>query len=283
MSRSRPAALLVAALFLTLLPGTAHAQAPRVDLRVLLVTDGTPAVEALRGVLDRVGIPVDVFDLNDPARPRIDGALLADGANAHFQGVVLPDRAPAGLPAAELAALYAFERQFGIRQLDASVTANPAVGLAEPTDTAGYGGPFDGGTATLTPDALAGDFAYARGPVPFSDDEPGVDESWAQIARPLAGFRPLLTATSPNGKGDGALAGVLTSGGREELVLTFTYDAGSRQLQVLAPGLITWLTRGVHLGFDRSYLALHVDDVLLPNVRWVPGLHCTPEADCPPR
>ena len=51
---------------------------------------------------------------------------------------------------------------------------------------------------------------------------------------------------------------------------------------MLAPGLVNWLTRGVHLGFDRSYLAVHVDDVLLPNVRWVPGVHCTPGADCPP-
>ena len=106
-------ALLVAALLLVLLPAVAHAQAPRIDLRVLLVTDGTPPVEALRGVLDRVGIPVDVFDLNDPARPRIDGPLLADGTNARFQGVVLPDHAPTGLPAAELAALHAYERRFG--------------------------------------------------------------------------------------------------------------------------------------------------------------------------
>ena len=27
---------------------------------------------------------------------------------------------------------------------------------------------------------------------------------------------------------------------------------------------------------------MHIDDVLLPNVRWVPGVHCAPEADCPP-
>ena len=65
-------------------------------------------------------------------------------------------------------------------------------------------------------------------------------------------------------------------------MLAFSYDDDSTQLQVLAPGLVGWLTRGVHLGFDRSYLAVHVDDVLLPNVRWVPGVHCTPGADCPP-
>jgi hypothetical protein len=276
------AAVLVAALLLVLLPGTAPAQAPRIDLRVLLVTDGTEPVEALRTVLARVGIPVDVLDLNDPGRPRIDAALLADGANARFQGVVLSDSAPTGLPAAELAALHAYERRFAIRQLDASGTARPGAGLAEPTDAFGYSGPFDGGTAQLTPEALAGEFAYARGPVPFSDDEPGVDETFVQMGGPLTGFRPLLTATSPDGRRSGHLMGVFAAGGREELVLTFTYETDSRQLQVLAPGLVAWLTRGAHLGLDRSYLAVHVDDVLLPNVRWVTGAHCTPEADCPP-
>ena len=118
--------------------------------------------------------------------------------------------------------------------------------------------------------------------MPFSDDDPAVEDSYVQMATPLAGFRPLLTATSPDGTRSGALAGILTDAGREELVLTFSFDADARQLQVLAPGLVSWLTRGVHLGFDRSYLAVHIDDVLLPNVRWVPGVHCTPGADCPP-
>jgi hypothetical protein len=273
---------LALALLLLLVPGVASAQRNRVDLRVLLVTDGAPPVEALRAHLARLGIPVDVLDLGDLGRRRIDDALLADGPHAHYQGVVLPDQAPTGLPPAELAALHSYEQRFGIRQLDASVTATPAVGLIEPTDTVGYSGPFDGGTAQLTPEALAGDFGYARGPVPFSDDEPGVDESWVQLAPPRPGFLPLLTARAPGGTRSGALAGVLGVAGREELVLTFTYNTDTRQLQVLAPGLVAWLTRGVHLGFDRSYLAVHIDDVLLPNVRWVPGVHCAPEADCPP-
>jgi hypothetical protein len=287
MTRTRRAGrALVAAVILLLvpaaLPGTASAQANTVDLRLLVVTDAGPSVEALRTLFARVGIPVDVLDLNDPGRRRIDAALLADGGHAHYQGVVLPDHAPPGLSAAELAALYAYERRFGIRQLDASATAKPTTGLAEPTPAVGYSGAFDGGTAQLTPEALAGDFAYARGPVPFSDDDPAVEDSYVQMATPLPGFRPLLTATSPDGTRSGALAGILTDAGREEFVLTFSFDADARQLQVLAPGLVSWLTRGVHLGFDRSYLAVHIDDVLLPNVRWVPGVHCTPGADCPP-
>ena len=159
----------------------------------------------------------------------------------------------------------------------------------EPVGATGYSGPFDGGTAQLTPEALAGDFAYARGPVPFPDENPAVDDTFVQMARPLAGFRPLLTATAPDGKRSGALAGVLTAGGREELVLTFAYDADARALQVLGPGLVAWLTRGVHLGLDRSYLAVHIDDVLCltcagcPACTAPPGPTARPGSRCRPR
>ena len=79
---------------------------------------------------------------------------------------------------------------FTIRQLDASATAKPTTGLAEPTPAVGYSGAFDGGTAQLTPEALAGDFAYARGPVPFSDDDPAVEDSYVQMATPLPRCTP---------------------------------------------------------------------------------------------
>ena len=49
----------------------------------------------------------------------------------------------------------------------------------------------------------------------------------------------------------------------------------------MAPALIAWLTRGVHFGVDRSYLAVHIDDVLLPNARWLPDVNCAVGADCP--
>jgi hypothetical protein len=259
----------------------AHAQEPRVELRVLVVSDGSAPVEALRTVLVRTGVPVEVVDLQDPDRRRVDAALLAPAPDvARFQGVVLPDQAPRTLGADELRALHAYERQFQVRQIDASVVASAAVGLSPVTDTVGYSGPFDKGVAQLTAQALGAEFGYARGPVPFSGSGPAAP--WVEIARPLAGFRTLVSATVPGTGRRGAVAGVWPAGGREELVLTFAYDADSTQLQVLAPGLVGWLTRGVHLGLERSYLAVHVDDVLLPNVRWVPGVHCTPGADCPP-
>uniref|UniRef100_UPI001C69123D hypothetical protein n=1 Tax=Pseudonocardia pini TaxID=2758030 RepID=UPI001C69123D len=73
---SRPL-LLVAVLLATLLAGVpALAAGPRVDLRVLVVTDGQPEVEAIRGALVAGGIPIDVVDLADPARPWLDEAAL---------------------------------------------------------------------------------------------------------------------------------------------------------------------------------------------------------------
>lgn len=260
-------------------PGRADVPGARIDLRVLVVTDGGQEAEAVRQALRSIGVPTQVVDLRDPARPKIDALYLADVAatppHARFQGVVLPNPDP-GLQVEELDQLREYERQFGIRRLHAFVPASAAIGLADP----GYFGQFDGGSAQLTAEAIAGDFSYARGRVPFSDATPDQSDTWVEIAAPLPGFRPLLTAEVPGG-GTGAIAGVLEQDGRAELNLTFSYEANSIQFQALAPGLIRWLTKGVHLGLERSYFAVHIDDVLLPNARWLPEHKCAAGGDCP--
>jgi hypothetical protein len=275
-------ALLLASVMLASIQPAVRADVPgvRIDLRVLVVTDGQNETEAFRNALRSVGVPAQVVDLRDPARPRIDAQFLADdGAappRARFQAVVLPNPNP-GLEAEELARLREFEQRFGIRRLHASVQAAPAVGLAEP----GYIGQFDGASAQLTEEALRGDFSYARGRIPFRDETPDEPDSWVELASPLPGVRPLLTGDVPGGGGTGVLAGVLEQDGREELNLTFSYESNSVHFQVLAPGLIRWLTKGVHLGLERSYFAVHIDDVLLPNARWLPEHNCASGDDCP--
>jgi len=77
--------------------------------------------------LDREGVPYDVVKLADANRPKITAAFLADGTTrAKYQGVVMPNEN--ALPADELAALAPFEKQFGVRQVDAYTWANPANG-----------------------------------------------------------------------------------------------------------------------------------------------------------
>lgn len=268
----------VVLLVTTLTTATARAAGNRVDLRILLVTDRSPELIAVQALLASGGVPFDLVDLTDPGRRRLsrDELTVPDTVpHARYQGVVLPNEAPAGLDRVELAALHDYELDFGIRQLDAAAHPTPRTGLAEPTDAVGWSGPFAGGSARLTDLARADGFGDMRGDIPFS---PG---AWAEIAAPLRDFRPVLTATSPDGRRRGVLAGVLGINGREELVLTFSYDAASTQFAALGPGIVEWLTRGVHLGLRRSYLAVHVDDVLLQNARWVPGAGCSSGHHCP--
>src|SRR5664279_5564305 len=45
-------------------------------------------------------------------------------------------------------------------------------------------------------------------------------------------------------------------------------------------GIITWMTRGVHLGNHRNYFATQIDDVFLADSRWSSTGHCTPGDGC---
>ncbi|GAA0811400.1 hypothetical protein [Spirilliplanes yamanashiensis] len=251
---------------------------PRVDLAVLVVTDGGAATQAVAAHLTAQGVPHRTVRLDDPGRPAIDAAFLADADGANFQGVVLPNANPFA-DQAELAALHAFEARYGVRQVDAYLWPTPQVGLNYPA----YSGPLDGTTAAATAEGLAGPFRYLRGHVPFEDNDPGLWESYGFLAQPLVDapdtFTPLVTTVAPDGTA-GVLAGVFGSGGREELAVTFAYNAAQQQFRLLAPGMVEWLTRGVHLGLHRNHLSVHVDDVFLGDARWHTGGNCTPGEDC---
>ncbi|MEO3786513.1 hypothetical protein ABGB12_24575 [Actinocorallia sp. B10E7] len=259
-------------------PQAAHAAGPRIDLKVLVVSDGGPSVRAVVEQLASEGVPHRVVNLDDGSRPVIDTAFLQDtvgGApRAKFQAVVLPNSDPFENKA-EMEALVAFEQQFGIRQLSAYVYPNAGVGLNPPSQA----GPLDGSSTELTPAAKAGAFRYLKGPVPFEDIAPDVTETYGYPSTPLPDgegtrFEPYLTK-------DGAtLAGVYTHDDRSEMVLTFSANTHQTQFRTLAHGLVTWLTKGVHLGLNRQYFSVHVDDVFASDSRWSTAENCTPGEDC---
>ncbi|WP_214109306.1 hypothetical protein [Acrocarpospora catenulata] len=181
-----------------------------------------------------------------------------------------------------MSALVDYERRFGIRQISAYVYAYPDVGLNYPE----YAGPLDGMTATMSP---GGPFPYLAGQVPFDDESPVAAETWGYLATPLPNdpatgksFQPLLTMPIPNSANQGVVAGVYTHDGRSELVVTAAANPNQRQFQMISHGLLTWLTKGVHFGYDRNYFALHVDDVFGDDTRWNAEYNCTPASDCPP-
>ncbi|TDD73302.1 hypothetical protein [Actinomadura rubrisoli] len=263
---------------------TARAAGPRIDLQVLVVTDGGAPVSAVADQLKIEGVPYRTVDLRKADRPVIDAAFLSDTVDgvprAKYQAVVLPNASPFQ-NGTELAALADYEKRFGIRQLDAYVHPSAAVGLSAPT----YSGNLDGATAQVSAAGKADAFRYLRGPVKFDDVSADVGESYGFLATPLPddpatgrSFQTFLTATVKGATG--TLVGAFNHDGRSELVLSYANNAQQFQLRTIGHGLITWLTKGVHLGYARNYLGVHVDDVFLPDARWSTEDDCTPGEDC---
>ncbi|MEU9289895.1 hypothetical protein AB0D57_35880 [Streptomyces sp. NPDC048275] len=288
----RTTVLTVGALIASLgLPaGTAHAvdASSRIDLRVLIVSDGGPATDAIAAELETAGTPYTEVDLQQAGRPVIDAGFLADTVDgtprAKFQAVVLPNDNPFAAGSAEMAALVAYEQTYAIPQVDAYTYARPEAGLQYPV-YGGYSGSVDGVQAEVTAAGQAGPFGYLDGAVPFEDNSPDVGESYAYLSTPVAGadFIPYVDAPIPGQSTRGSLVGEYRHDGRRELVLTFVYNQYQQQFRLLARGIVEWMTDGVHLGASRNYFAVHVDDVFAADDRWDTELNCTPgDIDCPP-
>ena len=108
-------------------PALAAEPRQRVDLRVLVLDDGSTGIDMLRAQLDREGVPYDTLALGDSGRPAITPAFLADSVSgvrrAKFQGVIVPNES--AVTGTEATALADFEREFKIRQIDAYTWAEP--------------------------------------------------------------------------------------------------------------------------------------------------------------
>jgi hypothetical protein len=255
-----------------------------VDLRVLVISDGTAAVGAIRQQLTAEGVPATVVRLRDPARHAITASFLTraapgGGRGGNFSGVVLPQARPGGLSVAEQAALSSYERRFRVRQVDAYTAPGPGVGTSGPV----FSGPLTSNVSVTGAGARAG-FGYLRRSLRFHGGPAG-PAPYAYLARALPGrnVTPLLSATVPGSARRADLAWQYAAGGRQQLVIGLGYSFYQPQFRYLGPGIVDWLTRGVHLGAWRSYLTVDYDDVINADARWSPSGHCTPGASiCPP-
>ncbi|QIP88114.1 hypothetical protein GLX30_33445 [Streptomyces sp. Tu 2975] len=277
---------LIAALGVPTTAAHADAPAPRIDLRVLIVSDGGPSTDAIAAELDAAGTPYTEIDLARADRSVIDADYLADTVDgrerARFQAVVLPNDNPFPADSPEMAALVAYEQAYDIPQVDAYTYARPEAGLQYPV-YGGYSGSVDGARAEVTEAGRSGPFGYLEGAVPFEDNSPTVGESYAYLSTPVAGadFTPYVEAPIPGTARRGSLVGEYRHDGRRELVVTFVYNRYQQQFRLLARGIVQWMTGGVHLGASRNYFAVHVDDVFAADDRWNPALNCTPgDVDC---
>ena len=255
-----------------------------VDLNVLVVTDGTPSVEAIRQQLATDGLPDRVVKLHDSSRPAITRAFLArtlpGGAKGgKFDAVVLPGPRPAGLSGAEEAALAWYERRFKVREVDAYAPPDPDMGMSAPPV---YSGRLTG-TMGVTPAGAGAGFGYLNRSFPFSGGPAGA-APFGYLAQPVpgGGATPLITSAIPHSSGRATLVWQYGQGGRERLGIGFGYGSFQAQFHYLAPGIVSWVTRGVNLGNWRNYLSVGYDDMFLGDSQWSTTGHCTPgESVCP--
>jgi len=251
-----------------------------VRLNVLVVSDGSPPVEAIRQQLALEGVPVTVVSLHDPSRQAITGAFLSRTRHVgNFDGVVLPSTAPSGLSGTEKTTLARYERKFGVRQVDAYSPPGADLGMSTPV----YSGLLRG-TAGVTTAGAATGFGYLRTSFPFGRAQGGAPP-FGYLAQPLpgSGATPLVTAAVPGSAGTGALVWQYGSHGRQQLGIGFGYGSYTTQFHYLGPGIVNWVTRGVHLGDWRSYLDIAFDDMFLGDAQWSTTGHCTPGVTtCPP-
>jgi hypothetical protein len=257
----------------------------RIDLRVLLLSaDGTePGFAAWQAALDREGVPYDTFVAYGGATKiatLTDDRLADYGANrAKYQAVILASgdlgrnltnrnqttSYLSALSDAEWAALDKFERTFGIRRLSDYTAPSPIHGL---NVVGGISQDGQVGTLTAAGKAL---FPYLKGPIPVADDAPlQANEAFGYQGTPVnpADWQTLVAAPTAGA----AYLGIYTrpDDGREEMVMTLASNQFQSHNQALRHGMLTWVTRGVFLGYQRNYLELDVDDIFLGDDRWDP-------------
>src|SRR4051812_10781220 len=260
----------------------------KINMKVLLLSaDGKEATfGAWKAALDREGVPYDAL-VADASAPFTDATFADYGAGtAKYQAVILATgdlvhavAGPGGTPTfpsaladSEWTALAKFEQTFGIRQISDATQPTPAHGLNFATSS----GPQDGITGQLTAAGLQV-FPYLKGPVPIDNASATDTEAFGYQATPAPQVAPASFQTLLGGPNGSSYLGVYThADGREEMVMTVdSNEFGQTHNMLLRHGMLSWVTRGVFLGYQRNYFEMQVDDVFLPDDRWDPTLERT--------
>ncbi|MGC1418666.1 MAG: hypothetical protein WA786_00915, partial [Acidimicrobiales bacterium] len=236
----------------------------QLNLKVLLIGSGStdPTTAAWQTALTSEGVAyTEVTAAGTAGTETLTLPALTTGTIGNFNGVVFAD-SPASFAASQLTSLFAYESTYGVRQID-GYTA-PYYGL-----TIIAGGALDGTTAQLTPSGLTA-LPELAGPIPFSTGSYG----YTATVNAGAPFTPWLENTAGQ-----VLAGVYQHPSTDpqsnisELQIDFDYNASLLQWQLLAPGLINWVTQDLHLGLNRNFVEMDIDDTFTPDNAWSTAVH----------
>jgi hypothetical protein len=242
-------------------------------LRALVIATNTDdfGVPTWKTTLDRLGAAYDV--LYDATTPLTTSTMVRPDGVGRYNAILLTNSMQIytsdganldGLDSSEWNVLWAYERNFGVRQaaLYTSYGTWP-----EDYCLAGTGEGAVGDTplnVALTSTG-AGVFDYLKSSIQIP-----VVQSYVYHTAITAGCSadPVLTSGSD-------VLGVRTTStdGRERLALTFTSNQYLVQSDLLVYGLIRWATKGLFLGEQRHYLNVDVDDWFNTSDHYYPDGH----------
>ncbi|KUL27800.1 Agd3-related carbohydrate-binding protein [Actinoplanes awajinensis] len=232
----------------------------RVALRALVVATTTDdfGVPTWKATLDRVGAAYDV--LYTASTPLTTDTLARADGTGKYNAILLTNSMLVyasggsylnGLDGTEWNILWAYERNFGVRQaaLYTSYGTWPEdYCLTSAGETAVGDTPLNVNLTT----AGAGVFDYLKAGVTIP-----VVQSYVYRTRITAGCSAEAIATS----GADVLGVRATStDGRERIALTFTLNQYLLQSDLLVYGLFRWTSKGLFLGEQRHHLNVDVDD-----------------------
>src|SRR6476469_4457459 len=83
-------------------PTLAAPVAQTIDLRVLLIDDDSPWVDALQSQMTVEGVPFTAVPMTSADRPTITPEYLSSGTHAFYQSVIMPSYVGGGLSSTEL-------------------------------------------------------------------------------------------------------------------------------------------------------------------------------------
>jgi hypothetical protein len=248
-------------------PAAAATAPPELSLNVLLIGTGStdPTTAAWQAALSSEGVSYTLATAAGTyGAETVTLPALTTVSVGNFNGVVIAD-SPAAFAAGQLTSLFTYESSYGVRQVDGYTAPYTGVGENNSSTTA----VLDGTNGTLTAAGLAG-LPGLAGTVPFSTGSLG----YPATAVTGAPFTPWLDSST-----GGILAGVYQHPSTDpqanvsELALNFDYSSTMLQWLLLAPGLINWVTSDTHLGLDRNYVEMNIDDTFTPDNAWSTALH----------
>jgi hypothetical protein len=229
----------------------------KVALRALVVSAGSTdfGVATWRSTLDRVGAGYDILDtattaLTSATLVRADGTGRYNAILLTSSMLLAPDFS-SGLSADEWNLLWAYERDYGVRQatLYASYGTWPEDYCLRGRAEGGVGDTTLNATLTSA-GSTALDYLKPGAQIPIT-------QSYVyrnQLATDCAG-QPVLTAG-----GDVLGVQATSTDGRQRMALTFTSNENLLQSHLLVYGLLRWASRGLFLGEQRHHLNIDVDD-----------------------